>query len=64
MANGTVEYSPESHVKSIDEDERLVSAAKEDVEAFGKLYDKYYEDVFRYVYGRTFDHYKQMRWTP
>ena len=56
MSNNTMEYNPLSQVKSVDEDEVLISAAKDDVEAFGRLYDKYYESVFRYIHHRTFDH--------
>ena len=56
MSNNTTEYNPLHQVKSVDEDEALISAAKDDVEAFGRLYDKYYESVFRYIHHRTFDH--------
>jgi hypothetical protein len=31
----------------VDEDEALILAAREDVEAFGRLYDKYYCDMNR-----------------
>jgi len=40
----------------VDEDEVLVSAAREDNEAAGRLYDKYYGEIFRYIYHCTFDH--------
>jgi RNA polymerase sigma-70 factor (ECF subfamily) len=40
----------------IDEDEILVSAAQEDSEAVGRLYDKYYGEIVRYIYHCTFDH--------
>ena len=56
MADSTMESDLVSREKAVDEDEELISAAKNDVEAFGRLYDKYYEDIFRYVYGCTFDH--------
>jgi len=36
-------------------DEQLVTAAKDDPEAFGRLYDKYYPQIFRYIYHRTLD---------
>lgn len=39
--------------KAADEDEQLVAAAKDDPEAFGELYDKYYLPIFRYIYHRT-----------
>jgi len=42
-----------SQSKTMDEDEQLVAAAKDDSEAFGKLYDKYYPRIFRYIYHRT-----------
>lgn len=56
MADGAMGSDLVSRKKAVDEDEGLISAAKDDVEAFGRLYDKYYEDIFRYVYGCTFDH--------
>ncbi len=56
MADSTMGSDLVSRKKAADEDEELISAAKDDVEAFGRLYDKYYEDIFRYVYGCTFDH--------
>ena len=39
----------------IDEDEMLVSAAREDTEAMGRLYDKYYSEIIGYIYHCTFD---------
>ena len=39
----------------IDEDEMLVSSAREDSEAMGKLYDKYYSKIVGYIYHCTFD---------
>ncbi len=56
MADSTMGSDLVSRKKAADEDEELISAAKDDVEAFGRLYDKYYEDILRYVYGCTFDH--------
>ena len=38
-----------------EDDESLIQAAKKDVEAFGKLYDKYYGKISRYIYLRTLD---------
>jgi len=43
----------QSQSKAIDEDEQLVAVAKNDPEAFGELYDKYYPQIFRYIYHRT-----------
>lgn len=45
----------QSQSKAIDEDEQLVAVAKDDPEAFGELYDKYYPQIFRYIYRRTLD---------
>lgn len=56
MTNDAMEYKSESQATDVDEDEMLISAAKESVEAFGRLYDKYYDDIFRYIYHRTFDY--------
>jgi len=39
----------------VDEDEVLVSAAREDSKAAGRLYDKYYGEIVRYIYHCTFD---------
>ena len=39
MTNDTAEYNQESQAKVVDEDEALILAAKEDVEAFGRLYE-------------------------
>ena len=36
-------------------DEVLVRAAKEDVEAAGRLFDKYYKKISNYIYHSTFD---------
>jgi RNA polymerase sigma-70 factor (ECF subfamily) len=51
-----VEYNSGSQAKTVNEDERLIAAAKEDAEAFGRLYDKYYNDIFRYIHCRVSDH--------
>ena len=40
----------------VDEDRVLVSAARTESEAAGRLFDKYYEDIFRYIYHCTLDH--------
>lgn len=36
-------------------DECLVARAKEDPEAFGRLYDRYYPAISNYIYRRTWD---------
>ena len=56
MADNTVEYNQKSQDNAVDEDEALILMAREDVEAFGRLYDKYYKSIFRYIYHRTLDH--------
>jgi len=56
MADDTAEYNQESQAEAVDEDEALILAAKEDVEAFGRLYDKYYKSIFRYIHHRILDH--------
>ena len=56
MADDALEYSLESRTDMVDEDEGLVSAAREDPEAAGRLYDKYYSEVLGYIYHCTFDH--------
>jgi len=33
----------------------LVASAREDIEAAGRLYDKYYSDILGYIYHCTFD---------
>lgn len=40
----------------VDSEEALVARAKSDAEAFGCLYDRYVEQVYRFVYGRVKDH--------
>jgi RNA polymerase sigma factor (sigma-70 family) len=45
----------ESRSKRVDEDEHLIKAAQRDPEAFGRLYDKYYQQIFNYIYRRTLD---------
>lgn len=55
MADGVVEYQLESRAEILDEDKILVAAAREDIEAAGRLYDKYYNDIHEYIYHCTFD---------
>lgn len=50
MADDAVSYTD-----TVAEDDALIAAAKKDVQAFGRLYDKYYESIFRYTYRRTFN---------
>ena len=39
----------------VDEDQILVAAARQDTEAAGRLYDKYYSEVLGYIYHCTVD---------
>ncbi len=56
MAENTLECGLRYGTEIVDEDEMLVSAAREDSEAAGRLYDKYYGEIVRYIYHCTFDH--------
>lgn len=56
MAEEALECGLRCSTDIIDEDEMLVSAAQEDSEAAGRLYDKYYGEIVRYIYHCTFDH--------
>lgn len=55
MANEAIEVRWDNQVEVFDEDELLVAAACEDTQAAGRLYDKYYEAIFRYVCRCTAD---------
>jgi len=55
MADDALEYPLRSRIDSIDEDQALVAAARHDTQAAGRLYDKYYNEVLRYIYHCTLD---------
>ncbi len=55
MTDDTVEYQLSSQSKIVDDDRILVTAAQKDTEAAGRLYDKYYSEIFGYIYRCTFD---------
>jgi RNA polymerase sigma-70 factor (ECF subfamily) len=55
MADDALECDFESRPQTVDDDQALVSAAQRDTEAAGRLYDKYYSEVFGYVYRCTLD---------
>ncbi len=55
MADDAIECDFESQVQTLDEDQALVRAAQQDSEAAGRLYDRYYEQVFGYIYHCTLD---------
>ncbi len=53
MADDALECSVESRTGTLDEDRALVSAARQDTEAAGRLYDKYYTEILGYIYHCT-----------
>ena len=55
MADNMLECQLESNSEVLDEDQMLVSAARHDTEAAGRLFDKYYSEIFGYIYYCTFD---------
>lgn len=55
MAEDAVEYQLESNSEILDEDQILVSAARQDTEAAGRLFDKYYSEILGYIYHCTFN---------
>src|SRR6267154_6351657 len=46
----------ETLTERAEEDRALVFAARSDTAAAGRLFDRYYPEVFRYVYHSTLDH--------
>jgi RNA polymerase sigma-70 factor (ECF subfamily) len=42
--------------ETAEEDRALVVAAQRDTSAAGRLFDKYYPEIFRYIYHSTLDH--------
>ena len=56
MADDALECGLESRADIVDEDEGLVSAARQDPKAATRLYDKYYAEILSYIYHCTFDH--------
>jgi RNA polymerase sigma-70 factor (ECF subfamily) len=55
MADDAFECSLESRTETLDEDQALVSAARQDTEAAGRLYDKYYSEILGYIHHCTLD---------
>ena len=55
MVDDALECQLESNGEILDEDQMLVSAARQDTEAAGRLYDKYYSEILGYIYHCTFD---------
>ncbi|MHC4326190.1 MAG: RNA polymerase sigma factor [Planctomycetota bacterium] len=55
MAEDVLEYQLESKGEILDEDQMLVSAVRQDTEAAGRLFDKYYSEILGYIYHCTYD---------
>ena len=55
MADDALECSLEHRAGMFDEDQALVTAARQDTEAAGRLYDKYYGEILGYIYHCTLD---------
>jgi len=55
MAEDALECQLESNDEMWDEDQMLVSAARQDTEAAGRLFDKYYSEILGYIYHCTFN---------
>jgi RNA polymerase sigma-70 factor (ECF subfamily) len=55
MAEEALECGLQSATDIIDEDQMLVSAARQDTEAAGRLFDKYYSEILGYIYHCTFN---------
>ncbi len=55
MTEDALECQLKSHDEILDEDQILVSAARHDTEAAGRLFDKYYSKILGYIYHCTLD---------
>ncbi len=55
MTEDALECQLESNSEMWDEDQMLVSAARQNTEAAGRLFDKYYSEVLSYIHHCTFD---------
>ena len=55
MAEDALECGLQSATDIIDEDQMLVAVARQDTEAAGRLFDKYYSEVLSYIHHCTFD---------
>ncbi len=56
MASEVLTASLEPPADILDQECSLVSAARQDPEAAGRLFDKYYPEIFRYLYHSTLNH--------
>jgi RNA polymerase sigma-70 factor (ECF subfamily) len=55
MADDALECSLEHRAAMFDEDQAMATAAVQDTEAAGRLYDKYYREILGYIYHCTLD---------
>jgi RNA polymerase sigma-70 factor (ECF subfamily) len=55
MADNMLECQLESNSEVLDEDQMLVFAARQDTEAGGRLFEKYYSEILGYIYHCTFN---------
>jgi RNA polymerase sigma-70 factor (ECF subfamily) len=55
MTEGVLATPLETLTEQLDEERALVAAAQKDSEAAGRLFDKYYPEVFGYIYRSTLD---------
>ena len=55
MVDNALECQLESNSEILDEDQILVSAARQDNEAAGRLFDKHYSEILGYIYHCTYD---------
>jgi len=55
MVDHAVECRLASRPEVLDEDKMLVASARQDTEAAGRLYDKYYSELLGYIYHCTLD---------
>jgi RNA polymerase sigma-70 factor (ECF subfamily) len=55
MTDDAVECQLGTQGKILDEDQMLVFAARQDTEAAGRLYDRYYSEILGYIYHCTYD---------
>lgn len=53
MVEDVLECQLESNGEILDEDQILVCAARQDTEAAGRLFDKYYSEILGYIYHCT-----------
>jgi RNA polymerase sigma-70 factor (ECF subfamily) len=55
MVDNALECQLGTNSEILDEDQILVSAARHDSEAAGRLFDKYYSEILGYIYHSTLD---------